>query len=289
MSRIAYANGAYLNHKLAAVSIDDRGFQFADGVYEVCPVSGSEIVDMELHFERLERSLVALQIPWPVARKAMAVIIREVVARNKVEHGLVYLQVTRGVAPRDHAVPDVIKPSLVVTAHGIVFEQLEKVAAKGVRVITIPDIRWQRRDIKSLALLPNVLARTEAKDQGASEAWMVDSDGMITEGSSTNAWIVTDQGEIVTRPTGNDILSGITRMNILDLAREANIPVIERPFSVAEAEQAAEAFLTSSTRFCFGVIKVNASTIGDGTPGPITMEIRRLLLRDAGLLSGNMQ
>lgn len=289
MSRIAYANGAYLNHKLAAVSIDDRGFQFADGVYEVCPVSGSEIVDMELHFERLERSLVALQIPWPVARKAMAVIIREVVARNKVEHGLVYLQVTRGVAPRDHAIPDVIKPSLVVTAHGIVFEQLEKVAAKGVRVITIPDIRWQRRDIKSLALLPNVLARTEAKDQGASEAWMVDSDGMITEGSSTNAWIVTDQGEIVTRPTGNDILSGITRMNILDLAREANIPVIERPFSVAEAEQAAEAFLTSSTRFCFGVIKVNASTIGDGTPGPITMEIRRLLLRDAGLLSGNMQ
>lgn len=289
MSRIAYANGAYLNHKLAAVSIDDRGFQFADGVYEVCPVSGSEIVDMELHFERLERSLAELQIPWPVARKAMAVIIREVVARNKVEHGLVYLQVTRGVAPRDHAVPDVIKPSLVVTAHGIVFDQLEKVAAKGVRVITIPDIRWQRRDIKSLALLPNVLARTEAKDQGASEAWMVDSDGMITEGSSTNAWIVTDQGEIVTRPTGNDILSGITRMNILDLAREANIPVIERPFSVAEAEQAAEAFLTSSTRFCFGVIKVNASTIGDGTPGPITMEIRRLLLRDAGLLSGNMQ
>lgn len=289
MSRIAYANGAYLNHKLAAVSIDDRGYQFADGVYEVCPVTGSEIVDMELHFERLERSLVELRIPWPVARKAMAVIIREVVARNNVEHGLVYLQVTRGVAPRDHAVPDVIKPSLVVTAHGIVFDQLEKVAAKGVRVITIPDIRWQRRDIKSLALLPNVLARTEAKDQGASEAWMVDSDGMITEGSSTNAWIVTDQGEIVTRPTGNDILSGITRMNILDLAREANIPVIERPFSVTEAEQAAEAFLTSSTRFCFGVIQVNGSTIGDGTPGPITMEIRRLLLRDAGLLSGNMQ
>lgn len=289
MSRIAYANGAYLNHKLAAVSIDDRGYQFADGVYEVCPVTGSEIVDMELHFERLERSLAELRIPWPVARKAMAVIIREVVARNNVEHGLVYLQVTRGVAPRDHAVPDVIKPSLVVTAHGIVFDQLEKVAAKGVRVITIPDIRWQRRDIKSLALLPNVLARTEAKDQGASEAWMVDSDGMITEGSSTNAWIVTDQGEIVTRPTGNDILSGITRMNILDLAREANIPVIERPFSVTEAEQAAEAFLTSSTRFCFGVIQVNGSTIGDGTPGPITMEIRRLLLRDAGLLSGNMQ
>lgn len=287
MSRIAYVNGRYCNHADAEVSIDDRGYQFADGVYEVCPVIGGDVGDMELHLDRLDRSLGELKIAWPVDRRALGYILREVIARNNVEHGIVYMQVTRGVAPRDHTIPEGIRPALVVTSHAIAFSQMERVASRGVKVVTVDDIRWERRDIKSISLLPNVLAKTEAKLKGASEAWMVDEDGFITEGSSANAWIVTDDGTIVTRPADNDILNGITRKNILALAKEAKISVIERPFTVEEAEEAAEAFLTSSSRFCFPVVEINGKVIADGTPGPVSLEIRRLLLREAGLLPGN--
>lgn len=287
MSRIAYVNGAYRAHKDASVSIDDRGYQFADGVYEVFPVNGGRLIDQAMHIDRLERSLEELHIRRPLDRRSLPAVMEEVVARNRVGHGILYLQVTRGVAPRDHAIPTEIKPSLVITSHAIAFEQMDRIARKGVNVVTVEDIRWDRRDIKSISLLPNVLAKTEARERGASEAWMVDEEGFITEGSSANAWIVTQKGEIVTRPADNDILNGITRRNILSLAQEADIPVIERPFNVEEVIGAAEAFLSSSSRFCFPVTEINGTTIADGKPGPITLEIRRLLLRDAGLIAGN--
>ena len=212
MSRIAYVNGRYLPRAEAKVSIEDRGYQFADGVYEVCEVRAGRLVDERRHMARLDRSLNELRIARPMSPAALAVVMRETVRRNRVRDGIVYVQVTRGVARRDFPFPPAgTRPSVVVTARSNDLARLEQVAAEGIAVITVPDIRWQRVDIKSVALLPNVLAKQAARDQGAREAWLVDAQGRVTEGASSNAWIVSRDGKLITHPLGRDILPGITR------------------------------------------------------------------------------
>lgn len=273
MSRIAYVNGRYVPHGEAAVHIEDRGYQFADGIYEVIAVQAGRLVDERPHLDRLERSLAELRIAPPMGRRALGFVMREVIRRNRVGNGIVYLQATRGVAPRDHGFPAGISASLVVTARRSKPPN-QKLFAEGVRVITIPDIRWARCDIKSVALLPNILGKQRARESGAFEAWQVDRDGMVTEGTSTNAWIVTKTGELVTRQTGHAILNGITRLALLDLAREEGVTLAERPFSVAEAKAAREAFLTSTTSLVLPVVRIDDDTVGDGKPGLLA---RRLL------------
>lgn len=275
MSRIAYVNGQYLPHAEASVSIDDRGYQFADGVYEVIISIDGRLVDVERHFARLERSLSELRIAAPCSRRVMKLIARELLRRNNVRNGILYLQITRGVAPRSHAFPGGSVPSLVMTASRRI-PPPRLLIEQGVAVVTMEDNRWRRTDIKSVSLLPNVLSKQLARDVGAFEAWLVDQDGYITEGTSTNAWIVTGEGELITRSLDHAILAGVTRLAVLDAARELGLPVAERPFSVAEALDAAEAFLTSTTSFVMPVTVIDGKEIGGGLPGPVT---RRLLQR----------
>ena len=277
MSRIAYVNGQYHRHSEASVHIEDRGYQFADGVYEVCEVVGGKLVDEKRHVERLGRSLSELQINSPMDSRALGVVLREVVRRNKVHDGLVYFQVTRGVAPRNHFFPGSdTKPSLVVTARNASSANAAKMAQKGVGVITVPDNRWERVDIKSVSLLPNVLAKQTAKEQGAYEAWFVDEDGMVTEGSSTNAWIITMDGTIVTRPADKGILRGITRTAVLELAKRENLRVEERAFSVEEAQGAREAFITAATTIVMPVVRIDDVSISNGAPGTIATTLREM-------------
>jgi D-alanine transaminase len=274
MSRIAYVNGRYLLHGRAQVHVEDRGYQFADGVYEVVALIGGRMVDEDPHLDRLERSLGQLRIAMPVTRAALKLILREVVRRNRISTGLVYMQITRGVARRDHAFPKNVAPSLVVTAKRIQLASGQAVDA-GVRVITIPDIRWQRCDIKSVGLLPNVLGKQRAREEGAYEAWQVAEDGTVTEGTSTNAWIVTKEGELLTRPTSSAILNGITRRTILKLAHEEGLKVRERAFSVAEAKAAREAFISSATSFVTPVTQIDEQVIGNGRAGSLSLRLRR--------------
>lgn len=277
MPRFAYVNGCYVPHGAATVHIEDRGYQFADGVYEVIPIDRGRLVDEAPHLDRLDYSLGELRIAAPMGRRALQMVLREVIRRNGVRQGLVYLQVTRGVAPRDHKFPKSARSALVVTTR-----RLKPLAAwmleEGVGVITLPDIRWQRRDIKSIALLPNVLAKQQAAERGAYEAWQVDATGHITEGASTNAWIVTRSGEIVTRPRGHDILSGITRLALLDLVAEGGLTLAERTFSLDELHGAAEAFLTGSSIYVVPVTRVDGRPIGSGKPGPVTRRLRDLFM-----------
>ncbi len=276
MSRVAYVNGRYLPHRQATVHVEDRGYQFADGVYEVIAVVADRLIDATGHLQRLDRSLRELEIAWPVARNVLPVLIREVVRRNRVQDGIVYLQITRGVARRDHAFPVGVKSALVITARS---QGPNTVAARaGVGVITVPDQRWARCDIKSVSLLPNILAKQQARQAGAYEAWQVDDEGHVTEGSSSNAWIVTRNGEIVTRQSDNAILNGITRIAALALADSAQMKVIHRPFSVEEAKAAREAFITSATSYVIGVTSIDGHKIGDGRPGPITARLRELYI-----------
>lgn len=275
MSRIAYVNGAYLPHAQAAVHIEDRGFQFADAVYEVCEVRDSHIVDMTRHLDRLKRSLAELAMAWPTSRTALEFILRETAARNRVSNGLVYLQVSRGVAKRDFGFPDPAVPStLVVTARSTSRAAAEKVTDEGVRVITTADIRWERVDIKSTALLAQVLAKQAARRMGASEAWMVDRKGFVTEGSSSNAWIVTRDGTLVTRPADSGILKGVTRTAIMEFAAANGIRVEERLFTADEAKVAREAFLTAATAIVTPVVQIDDAVIGNGHPGSIASELR---------------
>ena len=275
MSRIAYVNGRYLPHRAATVHIEDRGYQFADGVYEVCEVLGGRLVDETRHLDRLDRSLRELRIPAPVGRAALGVILRETVARNRVRNGLVYLQVTRGVARRDHPFPDPqTPPALVVTAKSMDFAAMERMAQAGVAVITVPENRWGRPDIKTVGLLPNVLAKQQAREAGAREAWFVDAAGFVTEGGSTNAWIVTHDGRIITRQADNGILRGVTREGVKDLLARRNLTLEERAFTVAEAMQAAEAFISSATSLVTPVVRIDGKPIGDGAPGPVALALR---------------
>jgi D-alanine transaminase len=282
MSRIAYVNGRYVPHASAAVHVEDRGYQFGDGVYEVCDVVGGRILDEARHFARLDRSLGELRIAAPMSHAALGVVLREMVRRNRLAEGIVYLQVTRGVAPRDHGFPAAhVRPSLVVTAKAISLAGRNARAAKGVAVITTPENRWERVDIKSIGLLPNVLAKQKARDAGAFEAWFVDRDGTVTEGSTSNAWIVTGEGAIVTRPADRGILRGITRTVLIEIAARGGLRFEERPFSVTEALAAREAFLTSATTAATPIVQVDGQPIGDGKPGPVALALRaRMLSRE---------
>lgn len=275
MSRIAYVNGRYVPHGDAAVHIEDRGYQLADGVYEVCEVRAGRLVDERRHMARLNRSLGELRIAWPMAASALAVVMREVVRRNRVRDGIVYVQVTRGVAPRDHAFP-VNDPlsAVVVTARSVDIPAREKRAGEGVAVLTVPDNRWGRVDIKTIGLLPNVLAKQAAREAGAYEAWFVDRDGFVTEGSSTNAWIVTGDRTVVTRFTDNAILSGITRAGVVGLVAAEKLRFEERRFTVAEALAAREAFITSAGAIVTPVVRIDGRKIGNGRPGEIATRLR---------------
>lgn len=277
MFRIAYVNGRYLRAAESAVHIEDRGYQFADGVYEVAAVVGGVLVDSVPHLARLARSLKELDIAWPVSRRALMHIIGEVVRRNAIDYGMVYLQITRGVAPRDHAYPKGARPALVVTAKRLALQRPELVE-RGVAVISVPDMRWQRCDIKSVSLLPNVMGKQLAKDAGAYEAWQIGSDGFITEGTSTNAWIVDGSGVVLTHPADHAILGGITRESVLTIARSENVKVIERRFTLKNAFAAREAFLTSTTAAVLPVVSVDGRKIGNGKPGPITLQLRERYL-----------
>ena len=273
MARYAYVNGRYVTHGDAAVHIEDRGFQFADGVYEVVPIVNSRMVDAGPHLDRLERSLSELTIAMPLSRKVLELVMDELIARNGVNEGLIYMQVTRGVSPRDHKFPSGVRPSIVMTTKRVRFLTQKKLS-DGVKVITIPDIRWTRCDIKTVALLPNCMGKTEAAAAGAYEAWQVDGDGMVTEGTSSNAWIVTHDDKLVTRPAGHEILRGVTRQTLLRIAAEAGLTFEERPFSVEEAKSARETFLSSATSFVTPVVELDEVTIGDGTPGPLSRRLQ---------------
>ena len=276
MSRIAYVNGRYVTHRAASVHVEDRGYQFADGVYEVCEVRGGRLVDERRHMDRFERSLAELRIPMPMTRSALGMVLRETVARNTVRDGIVYLQVSRGVARRDHAFPAAAtRPSIVVTARSHDIEKLEQGAADGIAIISVPDNRWERVDIKSVGLLPNVLAKQAAREAGAKEAWFVDAKGFVTEGSSTNAWIVTCDGAVVTRPADFGILRGITRTVLLDVIAEQGLKFEERPFTMDEAYTAREAFITSATQFVTPVVRLDGRPVGNGAPGLIATALRR--------------
>jgi D-alanine transaminase len=275
MSRIAYVNGRYLPHQAAAVHVEDRGYQFSDGVYEVCEVRGGHIIDERRHMERLKRSLDELRIDMPMSQAALAIVLRECLRRNRVWDGILYLQITRGVARRDHGFPPPgTRPSIVVTAHGIDFAANERTAAEGVGVVTVPDNRWQRVDIKSISLLPNVLAKQTARERGAKEAWFVDRDGHVTEGSLSNAWIVTKGGKVVTRPADYGILRGITRTVLIDVIRAHGLTFEERPFTVEEAYGAREAFLTSASQIVMPVVRIDDRPIGNGAPGSVATALR---------------
>ena len=275
MSRIAYVNGRYLPHKRASVHIEDRGFQFADAAYEVIAVRSGRLVDEAPHLGRLRRSLGELRIAAAMSDAALGAVMREVVRRNRVDDGVLYLQVSRGSAPRDFAFPKRARPSLVMTARRGRGPDA-KTVEQGVGVITIPDIRWARPDIKTVSLLPNALGKQQAKEAGAYEAWQVDRDGNVTEGTSSNAWIVTAAGEAVTRQADTSILNGITRVGLIGLLAGEGLRLVERPFSVAEAKAAREAFLTSTTNFVLPVVSIDGAPVGNGHPGSIARRLRQV-------------
>ena len=273
MSKISFVNGRYVPAVNATVNVEDRGYQFADGVYEVIAVAGSRLIDLEPHLERLNRSLLNLEIEWPCSERVLKIILRKLLNQNRLKDGIVYIQVTRGVAPRTHAFPkERVRPSLVVTvshAGRPSVRQLEE----GVKVVTMPENRWQRPDIKSVSLLPNVLAKQYAVENNAFETWFIDDEQTVTEGASTNAWIVLVGQEIVTRPLGNAILGGITRMKLIELAKAGNMRITERPFSIEEALNAEEAFISSTTSFVTPVIAIDGEVVGSGKPGPVTRNL----------------
>ncbi|MGH6673631.1 MAG: D-amino-acid transaminase [Xanthobacteraceae bacterium] len=276
MSRIAYVNGRYVPFGDAKVHVEDRGYQFADAVYEVCEVRTGCLIDERRHLDRLERSLDAIRIRMPMTRAALGIVLREVVARNRIGYGLVYLQIGRGVARRDPAFPATgLKPSLVVTARPLNAKRTESLAAIGISVVSVTDNRWGRVDIKTVGLLPNVLARQAAIDRGAREAWFIDHGGMITEGASVNAWIVTRDGKLVTRHADHAILRGVTRTVLLDVIKGQGLTVEERPFSLDEAHAAREAFVTSATQILMPVVRIDGHVVGDGKPGPVAIALRR--------------
>jgi D-alanine transaminase len=282
MFRVAYINGRYLPFAQAKVHVEDRGYQFGDGVYEVCEVRGGRLIDERRHLERLKRSLGELRIRMPMSTRALGVIIREVVARNRIGYGIVYLQITRGVAPRDHAFPSrEVRPSVVVTARALNQVRNEALARQGIAVVTVPDNRWTRVDIKTIGLLPNVLARQAALELGARDAWFVDARGRVTEASSANVWIVTSNRTLITRHADHAILRGITRTVLFDAIRAEGLTVEERAFTLEEAYGAREAFITSASQIVLPVVRVDDRIIGDGKPGPVAIALRRAYHRYA--------
>jgi D-alanine transaminase len=275
--RIAYVDGRYLPHAHASVHIEDRGLQFADSVYEVCAVNRGMLLDEEGHLDRLERSLRELTIAMPMTRGALKTVMRETLRRNRLKDGLLYLQVTRGAYRRDHMIPQGAQPSLMITARSLDPKIYDKRRAEGIAIATAKEIRWGRCDIKTTGLLPNVLAKTDARKVGAYEAWFVDANGFITEGASTNAWIVTKKDVVVTRELTANILAGVTRKGVLAaLARHGVNAVEERAFTLKEALDANEAFITSASGGVIPVVKIDGKPIGAGRPGPISARIHAL-------------
>jgi len=278
MSRVAYVNGRYLPHAQAQVHIEDRGYQFADGVYEVVGIVNGRLIDRAGHMARLARSLAELQIAWPVAPRVLDQLMEELIRRNRVRQGQIYLQITRGVAPRDFKFPKGVRPALVMTTRHVKRFATPAQEQNGVKVITIPDIRWLRRDIKSVSLLGNVLGKQKAVEAGAYEAWQVDAEGHVTEGCSSNAWIVDAAGTLITRQTDHLILAGITRATLLEIVAADGLKLELRPFTVAEAYQAREAFLSSATTFALPITTIDDRSVGDGKPGPLTQKLRHAYL-----------
>ena len=273
MSRVSYVNGRYIPHEEAAIHIDDRGYQFGDGIYEVVYIIDGHLADEEPHLDRLERSLAEVNIPMPMSRAALKMVMARIIRLNQVKTGLVYLQITRGVARRDHKWTKALTPALVVTAKNTVpHVSTEPVMQKA---ITVPDLRWDRRDIKTIQLLPNCLAKQQAYEAGAYEAVMIDKDGTVTEGSSSNVWIVTDSDEIITRPATEKILNGITRRSVLKVAEELQMKVIERPFTPDEMFSACEVLLTSASSHVTPLGMIDNKIIHDGEIGPVAKRLRK--------------
>jgi len=282
MGRIAYVNGRFVRQAEACVHIEDRGLQLADAVYEVWAVFDGRLADAEGHFARLSRSLSELRIAEPMSRAALTVVLRETLRRNRVRDGLLYIQVGRGVAPRDHAFPKTaVAPSVIVTAKAVDRAAAEAKAAKGIGAVTTPENRWGRCDIKTTNLLPNVMARQAAAEAGAGEAWFVDELGFVTEGAASNAWIVDGDGRLRTRDTNANILRGITRRSLIDIIRESGLEMDERPFTPAEARKAREAFITGAGALITPVVSIDGQPIGDGTPGPVATRLRSLYIERA--------
>lgn len=282
MSRVAYVNGVYRPHAQAVVHVEDRGYQFADGVYEVWSIFDGKLSDYDGHMTRLERSLNELRIPIPMSRAALTSVLKETIRRNRVVNGIVYLQITRGTARRDHPFPAPgTPPSVVVTSRTVDLGKAEAMARKGAAVLTQPDIRWGRCDIKTVGLLPNILAKQAAREAGAYEAWFVDDMGLVTEGSSTNAWIIDENGKLRTRDEQANILRGVTRAAILRLAAEEGIEIEQRAFSVDEAKRAKEAFFTAAGAFVMPAVSIDGTKVGDGKPGPLTRRLREIYLEEA--------
>jgi D-alanine transaminase len=275
MPRYAYANGRFLPHNHARVHVEDRGYQFADGVYEVVPVHAGGVVDEEPHLDRLERSLGELRIDMPMSRPALKLVSHELIRRNALTNGFIYMQVTRGVAPRDHKFPKAKpRPALTMTTRQMAPKSQAQLDS-GFAVITVPDQRWKRCDIKSISLLPNVLAKQQAAEAGCDEAWLIDADGNVTEGAATNAWIVTDDKKVITRQADSSILPGITRLSLTQVMARAGYELEIRPFSQEEAMTATEAFLTSSTNYVMPVTRIDGQPVGNGHPGLLTMQLRQ--------------
>ena len=282
MGRVAYVNGRFVPHAEAYVHIEDRGYQFADAIYEVWAVFDGKLADAEGHFVRLERSLSELSMPMPMSRAALTLVLREALRRNRVREALIYLQVSRGVAPRDHAFPKApVRQGVVITVSPVDRAASEARAAKGVGVVTTPENRWGRCDIKTVGLLPNALAKQKAREAGAVEAWFVDELGFVTEGASSNAWIVDAEGRLRTRDTNANILRGVTRHSLLDVIRNEGLEVDERPFTPAEAVAAKEAFITGASALVLPVIAVDGKPVGEGKPGPVAARLRRLYIEQA--------
>jgi D-alanine transaminase len=275
MTRTVYVDGRYCPYSEALVHAEDRGFQFGDAVYEVCEVRGGRLIDETRHMQRLTRSLTELGIAQPMSAGAWSRVMRETVRRNRVRDGLVYLQVSRGARPRDFLFPPPrVRPTVVCLARNVSLLKLEAGAAQGIAIKTMPDIRWGRCDIKTVMLLPAALAKEAARAEGAKEAWFVDEQGYVTEGASSNAWIVDRNGKLITRQVDNVILRGITRTTLIDLLRRENLELVERPFTVAEAQAAREAFITSATNFVMPVVRIDGKPIGNGAPGLLSLKLR---------------
>lgn len=282
MPRIAYVNGRYLPLAEARVGVEDRAFQFADGVYEVAAVLNGRLLDWEAHLARLWRSMRELAIAAPIGEAALDLVARRLLQANRARDALLYVQVTRGEAKRDHALPASARPTLVMTQRPFDFSGRKRACETGVRVVSVADGRWSRPDIKSVSLLPNVLAKEAARAAGATEAWFVDRDGFVTEGGSTNAWIVDADGALRTRPADGAILAGVMRATLLRVAAEVGVAVEERAFTLAEARAAREAFLTSTTNPCVPVVSLDGTAVGDGRPGPVARRLAGALWAEIG-------
>lgn len=278
--RIAYVDGRYVRHGQAGVHIEDRGLQLGDSVYEVCRIANGRLIDRDEHLDRLERSLGEIEMAMPMGRGALKAVMAEIARRNGMRDGLLYLQITRGAVRRDHPIPrPAPRPTLILTVHPVDPAAIARRHAEGVAVMTCPDERWGRCDIKTTQLLANLLAKTAARRAGAFEAWLVDRDGFVTEGAATNAWIVDREGYIVTRDLSRAILPGVTRRVILEAAAETKLPIVERRFSPEEAAGAREAFFTSASAGPVPVVAIDGRPVGDGKPGPLVRQLAELYAR----------